>query len=41
MFRVDPVIDAQKIFAVVERVWLLERYVVADRAVSERGGKSD
>src|SRR6185369_17746498 len=41
VLRVDAIIDAQQVFAIVERVWLLERDVVADRAVGKRSGKPD
>src|SRR6185295_17468326 len=37
----DAIVDAQQVFAIVERVWLLERDVVADRAVYECSGEPD
>src|SRR6185369_2451327 len=33
VLRVDAIVDADQVFAIVERVWLLERDVVADWAV--------
>ena len=41
VLRVDAIVDAQQVFAIVERVWLLERDVVADRAVCECGRETD
>src|SRR6185503_17928614 len=38
---VDAIVNTQQIFAVVERVWLLESYVVADRAVGKDGCQPD
>src|SRR6185503_7349112 len=38
---VDTIVDAQEIFTIVERVWLLERYVVADRTIRECSRKTD
>ena len=38
---VDPVVDAQEIFAIVQRVRLLEGDVVADRTVDKRSREAD